>query len=124
MNRPLRTVLSPKNLSLMGVPKKFHNQTIDDFLTYGEEDLIHVRDAVKEYLQNLPQSFENNQGLLLYGSNGVGKTFISCMIVKESYRHRYTSHRVTFVEYINSYTRMWGAKTPEEIGRASCRERV
>ena len=82
MNRPLRTVLSPKNLSLMGVPKKFHNQTIDDFLTYGEEDLIHVRDAVKEYLQNLPQSFENNQGLLLYGSNGVGKTFISCMIVK------------------------------------------
>ena len=73
-----------------------------------------MRDAVKEYLHNLPQSFENNQGLLLYGSNGVGKTFISCMIVKEAYRHRYTSHRVTFVEYINSYTRMWGAKTPEE----------
>ena len=114
MKRPVRTYLSPKNLSIMGVPKKFHNQTIDDFLTYGEEDLIHVRDAVKEYLHNLPQSFENNQGLLLYGSNGVGKTFISCMIVKEAYRHRYTSHRVTFVEYINSYTRMWGAKTPEE----------
>lgn len=114
MNRPVRTVLSPKNLSIMGVPKKFHKQTIEDFLTYGERDLIKVKEAISDYLNRLPEAFDDNQGLLLYGSNGVGKTFISCMIVKEAYRHRYTAHRVTFVEYINSYTRMWGAKTPEE----------
>lgn len=114
MNRPVRTRLSPKNLILMGVPKKFHNLSMRDFVTYDESDLEEVRDFMIDYLSRLPEVFDNSEGLFLYGSNGVGKTFIACMIVKEAYRRRYTSRRVTFVEYVNSYTRMWGAKTPDE----------
>ena len=114
MNRPIRSHLSSKNLILMGVPKKFHSLDMDDFLTYSEKDLIRVRDYIKDYLNRLPEVIDNNEGLFLYGSNGVGKTFIACMIVKEAYRRRFTSRRVTFVEYINAYTQMWGAKTPDE----------
>lgn len=114
MKRPVRTYLSPKNLTIMGVPKRFHDMCIEDFLTYKQKDLVKVRDYIQDYLNRLPEVFDNNEGLFLYGSNGVGKTFIACMIVKEAYRRRYTSRRVTFVEYISAYTRMWGARTPDE----------
>lgn len=114
MNRPVRTSLNPKNLLLMGVPRKYALTTMNDFLTYDEDDLMEVKYFIKNYLDTLPRRFFNNEGLYLYGSNGVGKTFIACMIVKEAYRRRYTARRVTFVEYVNAYTRLWGARTPDE----------
>lgn len=106
--------MSSKNMSLMGIPKKFHDLCMEDFMTFKQKDLMKVRTYMEDYLNRLPEVFENNEGLFLYGSNGVGKTFIACMIVKEAYRRRYTARRVTFVEYISAYTRLWGAKTPEE----------
>lgn len=112
--RPVRQVISHKNLSLMGVPKKFHHVTINSFNTYSVKDLEEVKEFISNYLDNLTEAFENNSGLFLYGSNGVGKTLLSCIIVKEVYRKRYTARRVTFVEYINQYTRAWGAKSPSE----------
>ena len=114
MNRPIRTSLNPKNLVLMGVPRKFALTTMNDFQTYDEDDLMEVKYFIKNYLDTLPRRFYSNEGLFLYGSNGVGKTFIACMIVKEAYRRRYTARRVTFVEYINAYTKLWGARTPDE----------
>lgn len=114
MRRPERDRISLKNLTLMGVPKKYHNLSMKDFDTYNERDLIKVRDFIIKYLSDIYQAFEDNQGLFLFGSNGVGKTFIACMIVKEAYRFRYTARRVTFVEYVSAYTKMWGAKFPEE----------
>ncbi|MBO8161067.1 MAG: AAA family ATPase [Thermosipho sp. (in: Bacteria)] len=114
MKRPIRTHLSPVNLSRRGVPKKFHNLTIDDFDDFEKQDLVKVKEVVKNYIENLDEVFEQNLGLLLYGSNGVGKTFLASLIVKEAYRHRYTSKRCTFVEYINEYTKVWNAKSVQE----------
>ena len=34
MKRPLRAVLSPANLALIGLPKKFRNVTIEDYIAY------------------------------------------------------------------------------------------
>lgn len=114
MKRPERTTISFKNLILMGVPKKYHTLSMEDFDTYNERDLIKVRDFIKDYISDVYRVFEDNQGLFLFGSNGVGKTFIACMIVKEAYRFRYSARRVTFVEYVSAYTKMWGAKSPDE----------
>lgn len=114
MTRPVRQHLSPENLKIMGVPKKFHDLTMDDFETFDQKGLEAVKTFTTNYLNNIAENFANNHGILFLGSNGVGKTYISCMIVKEAYRHRYTAKRATFVDYINAYTRMWGAKAPEE----------
>ena len=73
MSRPKRNVLSSRNLTVMGVPKKMHDLCIEDFDTYDEEDLLTVRNFISEYLDNISDKFENNQGLFMYGSNGVGK---------------------------------------------------
>lgn len=47
------------------------------------------------------------------GSNGVGKSYLSCIIMKEAYRHRYSCRRVTFSSYISAYTESWGASKDE-----------
>lgn len=114
VKRPIREVLSPVNLSRRGVPRKFHDITIDDFQDYGIPELKQVKLLIMKYIQEIDYNFHNNQGLFLYGSNGVGKTMIASLIVKEAYRHRYSSKRCTFQEYINEYTKIWDTKTIEE----------
>lgn len=113
MGRPLRKTLNSKSLSLIGIPKKFHNITIEDFEAFDEE-LLDVKTYVEEYISDIPARFNQNSGLLFFGSNGVGKTMLASIIAKECYRNRYSVRRVTFMEYISQYTRAWGAKTPEE----------
>lgn len=50
---------------------------------YEGEDLLHFREAVA-LCHNIVDNFESNkENLLLYGSVGVGKSFLSCCIAKE-----------------------------------------
>lgn len=113
--RPERKYLSSKSLSLIGIPKKFHETKIEDFKTYNNKDLEVVQDCIARYISTMRwQTLENLGGLCLFGSNGVGKTMLACIIAKEAYKHRYSTRRVTFVDYMSRYTFMWGAKSIEE----------
>lgn len=114
MNRPIRTTFSVKNLIRRGVPKHLVDISIKDLDTFNDPDREKVVNYITKYVNDIPQNFNNNQGIMLYGSNGVGKSFMSTLIVKYAYIFRYTSKRCTFMEYINEYTRMWGCKNPLE----------
>lgn len=114
MSRPLRTYVNPTSLSLIGIPKSFLSTSLSDFNTKSSPCLEEVRDFVIDYISNLDTNFENNKGLFLCGSNGVGKTMLSCIILKEAYKHRYTARRTTFVDYIDKYTRVWSARSVDE----------
>ena len=107
--RPLRNNISKSSLIMMGVPKKFCNKTISDFDTFGKKSLGQIKTFVQDYLNNLENNVEENNGICFIGSNGVGKSFLSCIILKEMYRHRYSCRRVTFSAYISAYTESWGA---------------
>lgn len=112
--RPVRTVVSEDSLKLIGIPKSFRGNTLKDFDVKGKSELKKVKGLVQSYIEDLDSNFENNKGLFLYGSNGVGKTMLSSIILKEAYRHRYTSRRSTFVEYVDKYTKVWNAKSADE----------
>lgn len=112
--RPVRTVVSGDSLKLIGIPKSFRGNTLKDFDVKGKSELKKVKGLVQAYIEDLDSNFENNKGLFLYGSNGVGKTMLSSIILKEAYRHRYTSRRSTFVEYVDKYTKVWNAKSADE----------
>lgn len=113
--RPERKYLSPKSLSLIGIPKKFHEVTIEDFNTYGSSDLDEVQDCIARYISYMKwQTLDKLGGLCLFGSNGVGKTLIACIVAKEAYKHRYSTRRVTFVDYMSKYTLVWSARSIEE----------
>ena len=112
--RPVRTVVSEDSLKLIGIPKSFRGNTLKDFDVKGKSELKKVKGLVQAYIEDLDSNFENNKGLFLYGSNGVGKTMLSSIILKEAYRHRYTSRRSTFLEYVDKYTKVWNAKSADE----------
>lgn len=112
--RPVRTVVSEDSLKLIGIPKSFRGNTLKDFDVKGKSELKKVKGLVQAYIEDLDSNFENNKGLFLYGSNGVGKTMLSSIILREAYRHRYTSRRSTFVEYVDKYTKVWNAKSADE----------
>lgn len=111
--RPPREEVSRESLIMMGVPKKFCNKTIKDFDTFGKKSLKQVKTFIEEYLKNLDTNIDENNGICFIGSNGVGKSFLSCIILKEMYRHRYSCRRVTFSAYISAYTESWGANKSE-----------
>lgn len=107
--RPVRETINTDSLIMMGVPKRFVNKTISDFNTYGKKSLKSVKSFIKDYIDNIDDNIEDNKGICFIGSNGVGKSYLSCIILKEAYRHRYSCRRVTFSSYISAYTESWGA---------------
>lgn len=113
---PFRTHLSEKNLSKMGVPKHLYNFTLDDMDDLGMDERRKVIDYVKKYVENLDYAFDNNIGIFFYGANGVGKSTLASLIVKEAYRRRYKAKRCTFTEYITEFSKTWNTDRAEHGG--------
>ena len=116
--RPMRKSLAPKNLISRGIPKHLIEVSVNDLDDFGSEERRKFVDFMTNYLNNINSVFQNNQGLFLFGSNGVGKSFCSCLIVKMAYAYRYTSRRCTFMEYITEYKRLWNIKNADEKEQA------
>ena len=112
--RPVRSTINDSSLIMMGVPKRFCRKSLKDYDTFGKKSLKDVKDFVSDYLDNLLENIEDNRGICFIGSNGVGKSFLSCIILKEAYRHRYSCRRVTFSSYINAYTESWNTRNKDE----------
>lgn len=114
MSRPVRKSVSETSLKLIGIPKSFRDKSLKDFKTKKGSELDEVKEFVADYISNIDENFDSNKGIMFYGSNGVGKTMLSSLILKEAYRHRYTARRSTFVEYIDKYTRVWNAYSADD----------
>lgn len=115
--RPERKYMSPNSLNLIGIPAKFHNTAIEDFKTNSNSGLEEVQDYVARYLSLMRRRYmplSHLKGICFFGSNGVGKTMLACIILKEAYRLRYTARRVTFVDYMSQYTLAWSARNLDE----------
>lgn len=112
--RPLRSEVNKESLVMMGVPRRFCDKTIEDFNIYGKKSLNSIKEFVVDYINDLDTNVEENRGICFIGSNGVGKSLLSCIILKEMYKHRYSCRRVTFSSYISAYTESWGANKSEK----------
>lgn len=112
MNRPVRTKLSAKNLLYRGVPKEFIHATIDEYPI--DEDLHKL---FSRYMENLDLMYDDKVNMVLYGSNGSGKTYLSSLIVKEAYRKRYTSFRVTLQNFIDMHFKKMEEGVAEKMRR-------
>lgn len=110
----MRVKLSDKALDVVGVPVHMRTKTISDFNTYGKQSLSDVRDYIADYISDIDSRYAENKGLFLYGSNGVGKTFLASIVAMESYRWRYSTKRVSFADYVQKYTRVWDAVNIEQ----------
>lgn len=93
---PPRTRLSEANLDLMGIPHEFWRTTLQDVIDRGEN--VKALKVVKAYVDDIHTNYEEGIGLFLFGSNGVGKTEIASIVLKEAYRHRYTAKFTTMTK--------------------------
>jgi DNA replication protein DnaC len=96
LKRPRRTTLSAKNLTYRGVPREYHNAHMDEYPI--DED---YKDLFTRYTDNLEIMFEDKVNLILYGSNGSGKTYLSCLVIKDAYTKRFSAFRTTLQRYID-----------------------
>lgn len=112
--RPERKSVSNESLMLMGVPKHLCKKELADFLTEDSKGLKNVKKFVESYISSIDENIEENRGIFFYGSNGVGKSMLSCIILKEAYRKRYTCRRVTFSSYIGFITDLWKVEAKKE----------
>lgn len=95
-NVPLRTEISMRNLLIKGVPRQYAEATLKDYTL--EDDLFSL---FERYLSGIELMFYDCVNLLMYGANGTGKTWLSSLIVKEAYIHRFSSYRVTLQTYLD-----------------------
>lgn len=112
--RPMRTQLSITSMvKVIGIPRKFVGATVHDLYdnSPARKKLV---EFIKSYIHNFNSNIEACKGIYIYGSNGVGKTFISSILLKEAYKRRYTCKRVSFMEYCSVYTRVWDARSLED----------
>ena len=112
--RPMRTQLSITSMvKVIGIPRKFVGATVHDLYdnSPARKKLV---EFIKSYIHNFNSNIEACKGIYMYGSNGVGKTFISSILLKEAYKRRYTCKRVSFMEYCSVYTRVWDARSLED----------
>ena len=120
--RPKRTKISKKNLVNCGVPIRLHDLSLEDF---DFEDKL--KQCVSTYIEHLDKVYKEGKGIYFFGKNGVGKTTLACMILKECYTYRYTCKRITFMDYVSLYTRAWGdsvakQEVEEEVNKIKSRE--
>ena len=106
---PKRPRMSKVVLTRMGIPEKLHDFDLADLNDQDLPERRKVIDYVIKYINNLDFAFDNNVGLYLYGANGVGKSTMASLIIREAYRWRYKCKRCTFVEYINELSKTWEA---------------
>ena len=114
MMRPRREHLSEKSLSIIGIPKSFYRTSLSDFDYSSEEGLEEVFKFVQKYIGSIETGVPLKKGIFFYGSNGVGKTMLSSIILRCAYMYRYTCKRVTFVDYIDRYTSVWSSRAIDE----------
>ena len=121
---PPRTSISHESLSIIGIPRKFQDISIKDFNTYDNEGLVHLKEFVECYLNEISkrERYEYQEGIMFYGSNGVGKTMLSCIILTQAYKYRWTSQRTTFVKYVDSYTSSWDKNSEPDTYWETCKK--
>jgi DNA replication protein DnaC len=94
--RPRRTSISAKNLLRKGVPREFHESHLDEYeLEPG------IKTLFQNYMDNMEVMLDDKVNLILYGSNGSGKTYLSSLVIKDAYIKRFSAYRVTLQGFID-----------------------
>lgn len=94
--RGKRDFLNKEALNLMGIPVMYQGITWEDY-SFPTEPLQKV---LVGYTEHCDAMFDDVVNLLLYGSNGVGKTYISSIILQHCYSRYYSCRMLTFKELV------------------------
>ena len=92
-----RKRISKEALTLMGIPIQYQGLTWNNY-QFPSEALAKV---LKGYTEHCDEMFEDNINLLLTGNNGVGKTYVSSIVLQYCYERYYSTRMITFKDLIS-----------------------
>ncbi len=99
--RGTRKFVAREALSLMGIPIMYQGITWENY----SFPTVQLKKLLTGYTGHCDAMLDENVNLLLYGSNGVGKTYISSIILQYCYLHYYSCQMVTFKDMISKVFR-------------------
>ena len=91
--------------------------------TFEKDDKANpkISSALKTYCDNFPRFQRDGKGIILYGSVGTGKSFLSACIVNELVSKGYACQMTTFSRLTNQIGAIWNGKQEyiDQIARLS-----
>lgn len=108
--RPERKTMSASNLMYRGVPREYINADLDE---YPIDDQF--RELFARYMDYMDEMYEDTINLILYGANGTGKSYLSSLVIKEAYKKRYSSFRVTLQGFIDLHFKRFDDSSKEKL---------
>ena len=85
--------LTQEELEWVRLPRRYWRATLD-----GVQEGVH-KEVLSRFLGNMKAMMASGYGLLLWGSNGVGKTSIAAVIAKEAKRAGYSVYFTRAADY-------------------------
>lgn len=92
-----RDFISREALSCMGIPVMYQGITWADYKFPSSQ----VEKLFRGYTEHCDKMLRDCVNLLLMGSNGAGKSFVSSIILQECYVKYYTTRFITFKDLIH-----------------------
>jgi DNA replication protein DnaC len=87
--------------TLAGIAKKYWRLGWDDYVFALDPDIA-------DYLQHVDGYLFNGMGLMLLGPNGIGKTMILSLILKDQVKRGYSCYATTFSNLADQIMAGWG----------------
>lgn len=91
------------DMATANIPKNFWDLELDfKYFTpkFIEENKTSLS-MIAEYSEKLPEAVKTGAGLYIYGSYGVGKSFLGCSILKKALGQKFKAHFILLSELIN-----------------------
>lgn len=85
-----------------GILEKWHPKQWSDYV--GDEEAGRL---VREYLADFPARQAQGEGILFWGPNGVGKTLLMNLLLKDLLHQRVRVQVVSFSTVVREFTRNW-----------------
>jgi len=85
------------------IPKSFWDLELDFkyFTQKFRDENKPSLNTISDYLSHLPDAIKTGAGLYIYGSYGVGKSFIGCSILKKALEQKFKAYFILLSELIN-----------------------
>ena len=86
------------------IPLKYRQLKFEDI---SHPQTVESRRKVASYLSDLESNIENGKGIFLYGSTGLAKTGLGCIVLMEAIKLRKTCYFITLDECVDLYAGGW-----------------
>lgn len=86
------------------IPLKYRSMTFDQ-ITHPQT--VEVRSRIADYIASLETQLEDGKGLYLYGSTGLAKTGIACIVLIEAIRKQRSGYFLTLDALVDLYAGGW-----------------